>query len=218
MATDIREQNKIEAETQAYKMFMRIAKKLKYLEYGKWSIVPDINEPLRKFTIEKDIGWAKIKMCLWAEQYHKRKYEGDWNNAYAYRFKIGMKGLFADNRSELVLKTSMLLKPRMVKKLLTFINERVIPEFYKTIDNERTEYEEKINTLRLLNSNMLKLKGLVELEQNRYVSNEYNGRPPLGTVWKGLYSSNIKCTKDRVNLDLDVDYDKAKKILEVLNG
>lgn len=222
MSNQIREQNKIESETTAYKMFMRVAKKLRFLEYGKWKIVPDLNEPLRKFTIEKDIDWGQVKLCLYHEEYRKRAGNyTNWEDRVAYRYRIGVKGLFNNHQgahNEVIVRSGMQLKPRMVKKLLEHVNTRIIPEYYQVIENERIEFESTIENNKVFKSNMDTLKGLVSTEQSKWNLNSRIVRPLNGGDWPGVITSNIRLDKDDISFDMRVPYALGKKLLEVLNN
>jgi hypothetical protein len=221
MPSGIREQNQIESETQAYKVFMRVAKRIKHLEYGKWNIVPDPQEPLRRFTLEKTFDWAKIKLLLYACQYLKRNYDySNYDNMYAWRYKIGIQGFFRNSNGELLAKTGILLKPRMAKKLLALVNNTFIPAFYTEVDITRKEFENKIMTNRILSDNITKLKGLITIEKHRYTPDMYVGSMPSDATvtWPGIKTSDIELRKDEVNINLTTTYDKAKKILEMLRG
>lgn len=220
MGTNIYEIKQTEAETQAYKMFMRIARKLSYMEYGKWKIVPDAVEPLRKFTIEKEFDWAKVKLCLVSHQFRKRKYD-NYDDAYAWKFQIGLQGFFQNiHGNEVMLKTGMFLKPRMVRKLLEAVNTKFIPSFYNMVETDRLEHEAKLISNKMLADNIAKLKGLITIEKNRYDCNSYTGHLPTEPtiLWKGIESSNMTLSKDKVRWDIEVDYDTAKKLLEALRG
>ena len=56
------ETKQLERETEAYKNLMLVARRMARIEYGKWKIMPSIEDPLRKFTVERDIGWCTIKV------------------------------------------------------------------------------------------------------------------------------------------------------------
>ena len=156
MALSTEQQKKLERETEGYKMFMKVAKKLSYLEYGKWTMAPDVNDPLRKFTISKDIGWTTLSLCLVMESfYHRGVYTGDrWD----YRCLIGVNGLFMGSKP---LKLNCKLKPRMAPRLLKLINEVIVPKFYDDIMKEDAYHQDEVVTKAKFAEQVKKVEGLV---------------------------------------------------------
>jgi hypothetical protein len=135
---NIEEQKKMEAETLCYKQFMKIAKRVQQLQYGKWQIVPSMEDPLRKFTLEKDIGWATVQVSLYMDQtYHRGVYSSD---RYFYIGKLKISGLTKtyNNNSEHIL-LGQKIKPRMASKIITHIDDVVTPAFYAMINDYRTQ-------------------------------------------------------------------------------
>lgn len=201
--SNIADQKKLEIETDSYKMFMRVAKRVRNLEYNKWTIEPDINDPLRKFTLNRDIGWATLKLCLVIEEFYRR---GVYNgNRYDYRCRVGVQGLFQDKRGTIVLNTGMKVRPRMAIKLVTTINEVIIPKFYEAVEHEATQRQERINALSAFSKEISKVKGL------EHIPNTYYG----GATGK-LVNCPFKLTlnNDKVELEGALSYDDLAKFAE----
>lgn len=143
-----------EAETYAYKKFMRVAKKISYMEYGKWQIVPDLNDPLRKFTLEKNIGWAILKVKLYGHAYW---YGGN----QCFKFMVAFTGLLQDKSiNSYLTKSGLLVKPRMAEKLLKHINDSVIPGFFQDIEKTKIVCDQESATHQAFRVNVSKVKGL----------------------------------------------------------
>lgn len=201
------EQKKLEAETAGYKMFMRVAKRISRVQYGKWQIVPDVNDPLRKFTLERDIGWATLKLCLIVEEFYHRGVDHDGRTDY--RCRLGVKGLFADGRGAVALNTGMKLKPRMGKKLMKAVDEVIVPKFYETVECERTERQERIDALCKFVNEIKKVRGLKHLgERERY----YN--QPNATLDGCPFKLNI--SKDGVSYSGEMSYDDLAKMAQAM--
>lgn len=151
---EIEKQKELEAETQAYKQFMKIAKKVSYLQYGKWNIVPDLGDPLRKFTLEKDAGWATVKLSLiMIRSYHRGKYGQD---RYYYKPMLVCSGQFKNVFGKL----NMSLKPRMARKIVKVVDEGVIPYFYNQVEQEKANREKLLEKEREFKDKISAVKGL----------------------------------------------------------
>lgn len=202
-----------EAETLAYKQFMKVAKKITYLQYGKWDIVPDIKDPLRKFTLEKKTDWCTVKLCLRMEQfYHRADYT---ENRYDYRAKVVVYGLFANmsatslsgklTPNELYMNTGMRLKPRMAKKLILAIDEVIIPKFYLEVDNDRKQYENAVLARTNFAQNVKKVVGM-QLVKNTWNNRQY-GKLTHCPLELELYP-------DEVRMNGSLSYDVFAKLAE----
>src|ERR1041385_4207986 len=109
------EQLKHDKETQAYKLFMKIAKKVKNTEYGKWDIVPDSSDPLRKFILQYKSAWFTINVKLMMMQFtHRGNYT---DSRYDYRPEIIIGGVCPINANDHIQrsyrKTYLRLQPRI---------------------------------------------------------------------------------------------------------
>lgn len=141
VALDKQGMKQIERETEIYKAFMKIAKKVTYLEYGKWTIVPDPADPLRKFTLNRNIGWATLKIGVYLKDTYKRGIY-DYDERYDYRGMIAYTGLFATkDGTELKMISDLKVRPRVAKDLIEQVNTKIIPNFYNDILNEQTARE-----------------------------------------------------------------------------
>lgn len=144
VALDKQGMKQIERETEIYKAFMKIAKKVSYLEYGKWKIVPDPVDPLRKFTLNKEFGWATLKVGVYLKDTYKRGVY-DYDERYDYRGMISYTGLFKDKSNvELKMVSGLRVRPRVAKDLIKEVNEKIIPNFYTDIFKEQ-EARKKAN-------------------------------------------------------------------------
>lgn len=156
---------KVDAETQGYKDFLRIAKKLNHLQYGKWSIEPDASDPLRKFTIVKDIGYTKVGLAVSLRQsYHRGEY--DWNKREFYVPEIIVTGLSSDfERQHSYFR--MPLKPRMVKKIIEKIDNEVVPAFDQYVTFNRDIEDEARDKRQTFYAKIEAIKGL-KLKEVKY--------------------------------------------------
>lgn len=136
VALDKQGMKQIERETEIYKAFMKIAKKVTYLEYGKWTIVPDPADPLRKFTLNKNFGWATLKVGVYLKDTYKRGVY-DYDQRYDYRGMIAYTGMFASKDGvELKMISNLKVRPRVAKDLIAEVNEKIIPNFYAEVMKE----------------------------------------------------------------------------------
>ena len=125
-----------ERETELYKAFMKIAKKVTYLEYGKWKIVPDPADPLRKFTLNKEFGWATVQVGVHLKDTYKRGVY-DYDERYDYRGMISYTGLFASkDGTQLKMVSNLKIRPRLAKDLIEEVNTKIIPGFYQQVQAE----------------------------------------------------------------------------------
>ncbi len=206
---------KRECETREYKKFMKVAKRISYLQYGKWTINPNVNDPLRKFTLEKDTGWFTIKVGLYMEQFYHRSVYDD--GRYDYRAKIQVEGAFGGKRDTVAgmlfigipLNLNMKLKPRMAKKLIVTIDEVLIPKIYQEIEKEKEIQEQKMNTDKEFKDNLAKVPSL------NIVSNR--------STWDRAIRGNIIASpftfvleKDHVTVDGRMTYDQLATMVRTL--
>ena len=203
------ETKRFEAETLAYKQFMKVAKKVCNLQYGKWRIVPSVEDPLRKFTLEKDFEWATVKYQLKMEQVRKRT--GDWNNRIQYRADLIIYGLYAssDRRNNVLYPnyshTILKLKPRMAKKLIKETDEQIIPSFYKMVDYEKINKEINIKQNNLFKQQLAKVPSMIT-SQDKY------GSSITGNINNCPFT--IYCFNDKVELSGNMTYDNLKEMVE----
>jgi hypothetical protein len=186
-------------------MFMRVALKMQKLEYGKWKIVPDSNDPLRKFTLNRDIGWATLKLSLYAKEYYHR---GNYSDTrWDYEFGIAYGGLFADKNGDILVNSGLKIRPRLARDLIEQINTSVIPNFYNEIENKKKEMVQKLEVTKCLRDNISKLP---DLERVR------------GYSWGGNYYKlpncplQIDCQTSSVEVSGNLGYDELVKIANVL--
>ncbi len=169
MNHDQQKQIALETETLCYKQFMKVAKKVSYLQYGKWQIVPSAIDPLRKFTLEKDCGWVTIKLALHMDQfYHRGKYGPE---RYGWRAELTMTGIFKDMTSgrEHITKLGMKLKPRMAKKLIRAVDEAVIPKLHALIELENQQHITTKLEAQAFSNKVSLVNGLkIEVNKNSY--------------------------------------------------
>lgn len=160
-----------ERETEGYKMFMRVALKMQKLEYGKWKIVPDSSDPLRKFTLNRDIGWATLKLSLYAKEYYHR---GVYNDSrWDYRFGIAYGGLFADKNGDIQVNSGLKIRPRLARDLIEQVNNNVIPKFYDEIECNKKDIVEHLATTKLLRENMAKVPSLIKVGRTNWDARQH---------------------------------------------
>lgn len=162
------ETKQLERETEAYKNLMLVARRMARIEYGKWKIMPSIEDPLRKFTVERDIGWCTIKVGIRMESFYHRT--GEWSDRNDFRGEVVIGGMFKDQRGELFIRTGMRVKPRMTKKLMKAINEVIIPKFYNEVEAYKTGWQGQRDALSKFSAELAKVKGLATVNeaQRRY--------------------------------------------------
>jgi len=207
------QQKQLEAETQAYKQFMKVAKRVSNLQYGKWKIVPNVNDPLRKFTLEKEIGWATVIYSLSMEQfYHRADYT---ENRYGYRAKLVVSGLFVRRDSitgvisPLYANMGMRLKPRMAKKLILATDDVITPQFYEVVMNEDKRINEQRLQTHAFREQLKKLQGLkVNKKKNYYNSDQAEYQ---GTIKNCPFVINLKSST--VELEGSLLYDEFAVIV-----
>lgn len=201
-----REQKRLERETEAYKGFMKVAKKVVNIEYGKWQISPDPTDPLRKFTLHRDIGWCTLHVRLtMGSHYHRGDYS---ENRHDYHGLVAFTGLFRDKNSDIVLESNWKVKPRMAKKLLKLINDAVIPGFYKEVEKEKAIWEEKHKVVTAFQAELSKVKGLEVMK----------GKQTWGdTVYGKLPNCPFELTleKNRVAIQGSLTYDELAELQRV---
>lgn len=201
---DIVKQRFIEAETKAYKAFMPIAKRIKKIEYDKkWEIVPDPSDPLRKFTLERETGWFRIKLIIMSQDYYHR---GVWDNSRTdWKFYIGIAGIYKDKTKF----TPIQIKPRMLKNLLVHINNISLPEFYTDIDNYKQLRELDIQAEVKLQNNLK----LLNINNSTLTTKDYNRQiAPLLAVDPKF---SIQANSDGVEISGSISYERFAKIAKV---
>lgn len=169
-----REVKKQDRETEEYKVFMQVAKKLTRLEYKQWQIVPDLNDPLRKFTVEKNIGWATLKLTLQMEDFYHRSVYDD--GRYDWRGRIAVSGLFHDRNGPVILNTGMRLKPRMARKLIKAINEVIAPKFYNEIKQFGDSWDSQQQSVIAFHNELAKVNGLKQHKSKNTYYNSPDGK------------------------------------------
>jgi hypothetical protein len=204
MPNDIQTQRKHERETQAYKAFIVIAKRLKVLEYdNKWEIVPDPLDPLRKFILQRDTPWFKLQVILKAKEfYHRADYT---DNRYDYKFHIGFRGFYADRGGDITLISKLEVKPRVVKKLMKLINEKLLPNVYEDILRHEEQYNKAHNREMYFQNNLKKLginAPTVKSNDSTDISTSLSSNPGLSVIAKD----------DHVTIQGDIPYDRFAKI------
>ena len=192
-----------EAETEAYKIFLVIAKKLKKIDYvSKWEIVPDVKDPCRKFTINRDIGWTTIKLQLYMKQsYHRGQYD---DSRYFYKPQIQVGGLFSYQLVDQPVNMFLQLKPRVAKKIIETINTIIIPKFYKDITDEIVNREQKTIAQKEFQANINKIKGLQVIKQQ--------WGDPIGKVPNCPFT--LKCEQNTVEFTAEMSYDDFAQMNE----
>jgi hypothetical protein len=188
-----------EQETAAYRAFMQVAKRVQKIDYaGKWRIAVDPDDPLRKFTLDRDIGWATLKVGLNMKETYRRSV--DWNDRAWYKPFISINGLFNDSNGPISMQTGIRLRPRLAKDLIAKINENIIPGFYKTINDTKEEIEAKKDFAVRWRMNIAKVPGLAQVKTND------SWRGPQGAL-KGC-PFHIDLEDGKVKLSGEISYDK----------
>lgn len=201
---DTRAQRRHERETEAYKVFSKVAKQIKYLEYGKWTISPDPDDPLRKIVLSRDIGWCTLDVKLAMDSHYHR---GDYSdNRWDYYGKIVFHGLFGQQGRSIELHTSLRVRPRMAKKLLKMINENVIPNFYKEVEREKQVWEENHARHIAFQKNVAKIVGL-EVQKDRWGDTT--------TALKGC-PLRIRAKPDHISIDGQITYEEMAQIASAM--
>lgn len=186
---------RIEKETEGFKTFMRVAKRIQRIDYAsKWELVPDLTDPMRKFTLEREIGWARLKLGVYTEDFYHRK--GDWNERYDVRPMLMITGLFADKGRVHALRLRLKITPRMAKKLIRIVNEVIIPKFYAEIEQEKNQREEAILARQAFSAELRKVAGL------RYTGDRY-GRN--GTLERCPFDLQLSPTQVHMNGTISYD-------------
>lgn len=162
MSSDIRKQKHHERETEAYKNFLIIAKRIKAIEYDKkWVISPDPSDPLRKYIFERETPWFKLRVILRSKEYHHRWGYGGGNSGYEsrydYKFYIGFQGFFADKAGDITLTSNLEVRPRVTKKLLDCINNKLLPNIYTEIMKHEEQYNKAHNQQKYFDGQIAKL-------------------------------------------------------------
>ena len=158
-SNEIIEIKKSEKETKAFKLFTRLAKKIMYLEYGKWTLTPDPIDPLRKVVLSKDIGLVTLHLSLYMCQFQHR---GVWyEDRYDYRPKLAITGLLQKSKhDDNLIYTDVKLGPRSAQKILDYVNMKIVPMFYESVANEVKVQETRLAGDAELNNNVAKVPGL----------------------------------------------------------
>lgn len=199
----IYDQRKLEREAEYYKVFMRVAKRIKRREYdNKWEIVPDVNDPLRKFTLERDAGWFRLKLCVTLQEYYHRSVYDDTRTDW--RGIIAIKGMYGSkDKGESIIATGMRVKPRMAKKLQQAINEVFIPKFYETVAQERGARDTADRQVQQFNKEISKVLGLKKLTRNP--NQYYRHDEPTGSLDRCPFPLRLDADKIRFNGEMTYD-------------
>lgn len=167
-SNEITETRKAETETQAYKMFTRVAKKVMRLEYGKWVLHPDPSDPIRKVVLSRDIGLATLHLTVHMRDYYHR---GVWDDTrWDWKATLAVGGLQQKTRYEDgIIRTGVKLGPRAAKKIIAYVNESVIPHFYKDVEMETARQTEMSATEKKWREDIRKIAGLkAHVDPNSY--------------------------------------------------
>lgn len=202
------EQKHHEDETDGYKAFLPVARKIKKIDYdSKWRIVPDMSDPLRRFTLERDIAWATLKVKIQMKStYHRNDYS---DNRYFYKPVVVVEGLFASQGNPQSISLDMVVKPRMAKKVIEAINTVVIPKFYQAIETEKKLREESRLKKSLFEHNISKIKGLKVVKSPNHWDNDLRGELSNCPI-----QISLREQENTVILDGEMTYDDFAKLAE----
>lgn len=202
-------EERAESETQAYRVLMRMARKLVKAD-PRYKIVPNPKDPLRLFTIERDIGLTTVKVMLVPEPMMRRSSKNrrlPSGKRTGYRWKISYMGLYCDHGTELALRSRMTVSPRGQAKLHKAIEEKIIPGWYMDLEREKRLRE---NAQRLNNEwekNVMSVDGL-QVSRNPYTG-DCEGKLSQCPL-------TMRLRQEAVEVEGLISYDDLKRVAQAM--
>ncbi len=184
-----------EFETQIYKQFMIVAKKVSKIEYGKWQIVPDVSDPLRKFKLVGQLDNLPLTIYPSIKVKYRRKGASDQREFYQ-----GYIYLYHNNRGNFLSK----LGPRCSKKLISNIN-REIPILHERYRLAQEHKERILKEHQKFNESIAMIPGLKVEGEGYQQKVTLANLPPRIT---------INCEQDEVVIDGYMPYEFFKVMCE----
>ncbi len=190
----------LELETQAYKKFMASAKRICKMYPSKYKIIPNMDDPLRKFKVE-----CKGSMCVYTlelrmNEGRRRGWGLPGKDRIFVKPDVYIHGMYPNYS----VGVGVRLSSRMVKRMLAALVEKE-NHFYNTVQQEVTDVAAKAKATTHFNSQLAKVKGL------RAVQNGYHNNVVLEKCPFRIYAQT-----DEVELSGSIRYEDLAKIAEVM--
>lgn len=189
-----------ELETQAYKKFMASAKRICKMYPSKYKIIPNMDDPLRKFKVECKGSMLTYTLELRMNEGRRRGWGTPNKDRIFVKPDVYIHGMYPNYSVGLGVR----LSSRMVKRMLAALVSKE-EQFYITVQNEIRDRDVDAKAKALFNSQIAKVNGL------KAVPNGYHNNVVLEKCPFRIYAQT-----DEVELSGSVRYEDLAKIAEVM--